>query len=41
MLVFGGYDGQILSEVMKLQFCELLSVYVYQEYCACIILQAA
>ena len=40
MLVFGGYDGQILSDVIKIQFCELLilNVYVFNVR-PCIILQ--
>ena len=25
MLVFGGYDGQLLSDVVKIQFCEFVS----------------
>ena len=37
MLVFGGYDGQILSDVIKIQFCELLNVCVSLciRVCAC------
>ena len=25
MLVFGGFDGQLLSDVVKIQFCEFVS----------------
>ena len=33
MLVFGGYDGQLLSDVVKIQFCEFIST------CACLCTQ--
>ena len=30
MLVFGGFDGQVLSNIIKIQFCEFIYV-VYLE----------